>query len=235
MDSLIINKYLEAHKNIWAPTTLRSETFRLNALAPCINGNPHTLLNNLDYMKPYSRLTAYIRVAALYTWAIDEGHIQGPNPYTKFKKKNRRLFANAYTKETLELTYDDARKRIEAIQDEAIRRRALELLGGAQRWCESGSNSNTVIGKGGKARPNFAPRLTGPDYRKSYSTFYKALKQIGLKPHTLRKLALTRLVDKGATEYDLMAVAGWSSIQTASSYVQAKRTDKLKEMMNETE
>ena len=90
------------------------------------------------------------------------------------------------------------------------------------RWSESFTYDNGwVVGKGGKPRriPYRAPAL--PPLT-SYHRMYRALKTIGLTPHMLRKIAMAQYLKAGADVFDLTKIAGWSSITTAQSYVDAK-------------
>lgn len=233
MDQLL-DKYIKANEQAWSPTTIKSEKSRLRRLLPYLDSNPDTLWNAIQDKGSYTRLTTWTRVTDFWGWLITEGYKTGPNPYEKWRNTNSKKFKNVYNKERLEVTYEEAKERISKLDDGSIRKRALEILYSGQRYCEScQEQSEIVIGKGDKPRPDFRPELPGPSYDRSYATFYRALKGIGLKPHTLRKLALTRLVDKGATVYDLMEVAGWSSPQTAASYIQPKETAKLKKLLSE--
>jgi integrase len=218
-------------KLAWSPTTQATARAALNKVLPYVNGKPEDLWAALQQQKPYTRQTTWTRVALFWGWC----HPSQPNPYKEWRNKHALAFKNVYQKERVDVTYDEARSRIDKIDDLSIRRRALEILGSAQRFAEScqSNKEGRIIGKGAKPRPDFRPELPGPSYDKSYTTFYRALKKVGLKPHTLRKLALTRMVDKGATAYDIMEVAGWSSIQTAASYVQPKNTDRLKKLLND--
>lgn len=224
----LISKYIEANKLSWSSSTRVTAAATLRAVAPSLDGNPETLWAAIQYQKPYTRQTTWTRVCRFWSWA----HPKKPNPYLQWRQSNALAFKNSYKKERLEVTYEQALEKIKSISDQAIQRRALEILYSAQRYCEVVQPLGAdILGKGAKTRPNFRPELPGPQFDKHYVTFYRALKKVGLKPHTLRKLALTRMVDKGATAYDLMEVAGWSSIQTASSYIQPKETARLKEML----
>lgn len=223
-----LNSYIASNANKWAPTTLKSERARLVKLLPLLNGRPETLWQYTSTaLKPYSAHTTWIRAAAFYS------HATGSNVYRSWMDANRRLFKNTYKKETLSITYEEARTAIEGLADPAIRRRALEILGGSLRYCESCQplGRDEIVGKGGKVRPDFRPLVEGPEYTGTYTTFWRAMRSIGLKPHSLRKLALTKMVANGATMFDLMQVAGWSSPTTAASYVQPQQTSKLKKLL----
>jgi integrase len=228
---ILIDKYIKYHALSWSYTTQKSERSRLLRLVPYLTGNPELLWNAIQDRGAYTRVTTWTRVTAFWDWLIQERH-KNHNPYDKWRTKHANLFKNSYVKERLEITYEEAKARLNTISDPSIRRRAFEILGSAQRYSESDQEGEEITGKGSKPRPNLRPELSGPSFDKSYHTFYRALKKVGLKPHTLRKLALTRLVDKGATAYDLMEVAGWSSIQTASSYIQPRETNRLKELLH---
>ncbi len=225
----LIDSYIKSNVLAWSTTTQTTARASLNAVASAMDGNPLTLWNEIQNRKPYTRQTIWIRVSLFWGWC----NPKADNPYVAWRKANAMAFKNAYTKERIEITYEEAKVRISAIADLAIQKRALEILGSGQRYAESCQSGAEILGKGSKPRPNFRPELAGPPFDQSYHTFYRALRQVGLKPHTLRKLALTRMVDKGATVYDIMEVAGWSSIQTASSYIQPKETARLKDLLKD--
>ncbi len=223
----LIDKYIDAHRNKWAASTLRSERARLRSVALYLTGDPEVLFNRLSItISDYTRLTVFVRVGAFWKWA-GKGDI-----YLNYMRTNSRLFANSYVKERLDITYEEAASAINSIENTAVKKRALEILNGAVRYCESAQPiGETVVGKGGTIRPDFRTEIAGPAYEGSYVSFWRAMKKVGLKPHTLRKLALTRLVENGASLFDLMEVAGWSSTQPASSYIQPKQTAKLKKLL----
>jgi hypothetical protein len=217
-----INEYLQSKQGSWADSTLRSEKARLQNVP--LDGNPTNLYKHLQSLKPYTRCTTWTRVADFWQWMMDRGHRMGPNPYTSFRQSNSKQFKNAYTREVLDVTYEGALEAIRTLRPE-FAQKAMELISSAQRWCECNQTGNIVVGKGGKIRQNL--NESGTSFAHSYTTFYRELKKVGLKPHTLRKLALTRAVQNGATEFDLMAIAGWSSIGPASSYIQPRKKIEL--------
>jgi integrase len=224
----LIEQYISSRKNAWAATTLKSEKARLLKLSSAIDGNPQHLYDTVQQLKPYTRCTVWTRVSDFWQWLMDNGHKDGPNPYSKYRKDNARLFRNAYKKEVLQVSYDEAVKAILTLPV-SVQSKAMEMLGSAQRWCEAVQSGPEVIGKGGKVRTNLVD--SPAQFDKSYTTFYRSLKSVGLKPHTLRKLALTRAVQNGANEFDLMQIAGWASIAPAASYIQPKRKQELKELL----
>lgn len=216
-----IQKYIESKKLAWAPSTLRSEEARLSAVAAVLNGDPGQLWQHLEDkgIKPYARVSTWIRVVSFWDFL---GHTT--NPYKEFKEKNARLFKHTYVPKKPEMTYEEARKLVDSIQDQSIRRRALEILGSGARWFESASHSGgNVSGKGSKNRALYVPSVEGPAFRGSYQTFRRALESLGLKPHDLRKLFLTKLVELGANEFELMEAAGWSSMTPARSYINVNK------------
>jgi integrase len=147
-----------------------------------------------------------------------------------FAKRNKRLFRGAYKPERITITYAEAAQKLAALPSGDVRRTAERMLFGAQRWSDKACGDGLVVGKGGRVRQEYSPAdvqgATAP-----YQKVYRALKAVGLKPHTLRTLALNRLVERGATAADLMEVAGWSSMSTAVAYLQPKEHKRLKEML----
>ena len=237
-----IRDYIESKGHGWSYTSQQSENSRLNKVAHIIKDGPLALYKHLNAkgQKPYTIKTTFIRVADFMQWRIDEKYCDGKNAFKFFMKVNGRLFKNAYEKERLDVGYEEAVRRISGLADGEVKTKAFDLLATGMRYTESLTEANsTVIGKGGKRRriyrPNQVTRASeGSNYTISYTTFYNALKAIGLKPHTLRKLALNRFVENGAKEADLMAIAGWSSIATASSYLQPKREEELDELVSKS-
>jgi site-specific recombinase XerC len=216
----LIDSYLDSKKYAWAPTTLTSERHRLNAIKDYLTGNPETLWNSLQDRAPYTRLTIWTRVSDFYDWLIEEGKVKGVNEYKKWRKKNAKVFKNVYVPTKPEMSFEEAFRLINTIERIDIRRRALEILGSGTRFSESGQvKESKVYGKGSKVRNVYQPKIQGETYTGSYQEFRRALDKVGLKPHDLRKLFLTKLVEMGANEFQLCEVAGWNSIQTASSYI----------------
>ena len=69
----------------------------------------------------------------------------------------------------------------------------------------------------------------------SYSTLWRELKKVGLKPHDLRKIAGSKFVELGLNEYDLLKVMGWNNIETAKSYIAPKNSEKIRNTLKEIE
>jgi len=209
-----IEAYIDSKKFAWAPSTIRSEEFRLKGVADFLDGNPETLWRAIQEMKPYARQTLWTRIIDF--WSFFNPNKE--NPYDRFRKTNARLFKNVYVRTKPDLSYEEAKLRISRITNDVYRNRAIQILESGLRFEESNhiNRDGTVSGKGGKIRNVF----TAPsDTNISYFSFYRALKAVGLKPHDLRKLFLSRLVELGANEFELCSIAGWSNINTASSYI----------------
>ena len=224
-----IESYLESKKLAWAPSTLKSEKARLTALADVLNGDPQALWDHMEVvgMGRYTRQTTWVRVIGFWQHLNDRGLRQG-NPYRAFRTTNARLFKNVYNPRLPEITYEEAKKRIETISEPSCRRRALEILGSGTRWQESETHSGGVVsGKGGKQREVYVPKVEGPKFEASYRTFLRCLAEVGLTPHMLRKIFLSKMAEDGASEFELMEVAGWNSIGPARAYIKVHR-DKVR-------
>jgi hypothetical protein len=219
----LIEQYIESQKNSWSATTQASERYRLLGVQSHLDGNPDTLWAAIQGLKPYSRATTWTRVAAFWTYLIETGQRQGPNPYQMWRKKNAKAFKNVYQQKVPEMTYAQAEALISQITDPLARQKAMDLLGAGLRYTESGTyKDGQVTGKGGKVRKVYLE--TAPTaYDKSYHSFLRALAKVGLKPHDLRKICLNELVDAGANPFELCEAAGWSDPKTAVSYIKARQ------------
>lgn len=220
-------EYISSRKNKWSPTTLRSEQHRLTTLVPLMPLGPEALWSSLSHLKPYSRVTYFSRAIDFARWMDAALGKQ----YDDWRDANAQLFKHQYTPRKVGMTYEEAKKRILTIEEKAIKEKALQLLGSAQRWSESIQEGEVVVGKGGKQRSNLSTWTLDGQNGCSYWGCYRKLRQLGLSPHLLRKLALTRAAENGATSADLVAIAGWSSIQTASYYLQPKEDERLKALL----
>lgn len=218
-----IEAYLESKALAWAPSTLKSERARLQANVEGMKDGPQAhFLELTKSQHPYTIKTCFIRLANF------ERFSSGTSTYADFIKTNGRLFKHVYEKEKIKIDFEEAKKRVLAIKDPAIKAKAIQLLSSGSRWTESFTldSDGMVTGKGRKRRKlhNVAPMA----FPYSYSTFLRQLyKETGLKPHSLRKLFATQAVELGFTMADLMEVMGWSTAETANSYLQAKREDEL--------
>lgn len=229
----LITSYLDDMKLAWTPSTLRSERYRLNAVVEVLDGNPSRLWDLLESkgIKPYSRVTTWTRVTRFWDWLIEKGHRNGPNNYNGFRQRNARLFKNAYVRTSPSLSFEQANIKIGKLKDNQVRSKARELLQTGMRYSESFTlQDGRVVGKGGKSRRVFSDSSVQASYNKSYSTFRRQLAECGLKPHDLRKLFLTELVNNGANEFELREIAGWSDLNTAASYIKVNE-NKLKDLV----
>ena len=229
----LINKYLEDKSLVWSKTTYKSESARLKYLKPHIEKSSEQIWKVLqDNKKPYSRLTYWTRLVNLFDWAIDHGHINGPNVHRVFKSKNPQLFRKVYEKKHPRQNFENVKKMLESLDDAQLRNKALQLLVSGMRYTESLSlKDDKVIGKGNKVRRIY--NAVPVKYTMSYSTLWRRLRKLGLKPHDLRKLAGSKFLELGLNEFDLLKVMGWSSIETAKSYIAPKRSKEISNVLKE--
>lgn len=224
----LIATYIESKKFAWETTTTRSETARLNAHAKYISQGPEAhFLALKGIANPHTVKTIFKRISSFYQWQIEEGLVT-ENPYKAFMKKNALLFKGVYEKEKIEIGFQEAWARIEQIKDPDLKAKAIQLISTGMRWTESSTldDLGMVTGKGRKRRRIFNSKSIS--YTSSYSTFLRKLyRATGLKPHSLRKLFATEMVNKGFTLPDLLKVMGWSSTTTAESYLQSRQEDEL--------
>jgi len=228
----LIESYLTAHTLAWAPTTLRSERARLNAVAHLIpQGAAHLYEQKQATLKPYALKTLFIRLADF------ELHVNKPWGYRQFMQENARLFKHVYTREAINVSKDNISTLLSQLGSDSLVTLGFAVLRNGLRISELQSYdkaSGMVVGKGGRARRLLAASLL-PDNRPSareVADFRAALKKVGLKPHTLRKAAATLLARGGMQSQDLLHVMGWSSLQTAVSYLQPQQDDKLAAFAN---
>lgn len=220
----MITKYIAAHEFAWTEATIKSESSRLKNVADLLYRAPQVVYETLvdRDMAPYTIKTTMLRISHFRQW-IDKDDVA----FTRFMKKHSQLFRNVYTKESLAIDFATALKRIEGLSDDVIRNHALFLLKSGLRISESynvNENDMTVKGKGGKSRKVF---IQVPKKLAAKSTLRRALKKLGLKPHSLRKLFATRLIQKGAELHEVCKITGWSNLNTAMSYLQSKSDDSL--------
>jgi integrase len=227
----LITDYIRSKELSWSSSTLRTEKYRLIGLLTHLTGDPNLLWEELEHrgMNPYSRKTTFIRVCKFWDWAIGENRIDGPNPYRKWMTTNGRLFKHVYKKSLPVISFAEAKQRIESLKNEAIKKQALCLLENGLRVGEHDTyKDGEVVGKGNKPRKIFGEQQ--PEGWISYFKLYFALKEIGLKPHDLRKIRATDLAQKGLSEADLCYIFGWESFETAGSYLGHKKDLTLEEI-----
>ncbi len=230
-------QYVAEMASTWAESSVRSESQRLNRVMHLIDGDATKLWEGLQQHGAYSRATLWTRVVAFWDWLIERGDRQPPNPYAVFRKKNKRCFSNVYVRKPCEVSYEDALSRIETIEAEDIRNTCKVLLGAGLRWMEpfTLTQDGYVTGKGGKVRKVYLPDVSGPlAERRRYSAVLRELKKLGLRPHKLRSIKMTDMVEQGANPFELKKFAGWSSLSTAESYVNA-RDERIQELAERRE
>lgn len=222
-----IDQYIEAHEGAWAPTTLKSETSRLRAVAHLVDDGPEAVIKGTN-LKPYALKTLLIRLVHFEAWLYEASLLRGEARFAQYMKKHKNRFKHAYVKEELSVTYDAACTRIAGMVGNDT---ASQLLSSGLRISElySIDADGYVTGKGGKRRRTFGATITKPTCSKS--SLRNALRKIGLKPHTLRKLCATRCAERGASAADLCKIFGWSDIKTAYQYLQPKDDARLEELM----
>lgn len=227
----LIEGYLKSKEMAWETTTINSERARLTANILGLSVEPEAFYKKLsEYKKPYTIKTIFIRLGEFQEWLISNGQAHGTNQFKQFIKTNRKLFANAYEKEKLDVTFEEALERIKKIDEQELREKALQLISSGARWKESTTldGSGFVKSKGGRTRK----LLNGKSvrYGKSYSHFLRQLKKAtGLKPHSLRKLFATHLLNNGMPIHDVKEIMGHASIETTAIYAQAKKDSELQE------
>lgn len=221
-----IEAYLKDHETAWAESTIKSESSRLRRLSNVLDNSPQDLFAILSKQgkKAYTIKTTFIRLVDLERWAKLEPR------YANYMEKHERRFRHLYEKEEIEITFEEAKRRIMELEGKS-RQHALGLLQCGVRLTESYNvTDGRVVGKGGKVRKVYGTIKE----TEAKSTFARKLKAVGLKPHTLRKLCATRLAEKGATPADLCKIFGWSSIETAYQYLQSKEDSKLAALMEQS-
>jgi integrase len=172
-----------------------------------------------------------IRLASVETWAASQGRGESLYGYRDFLKRHRNRFKHAYVKEDIKITYDEAVERIGRLTG-SYKDAAMTILSNGIRISEILTiQDGWVTGKGGKRRQLYGKIYIGKSVP-SVSHLSAKLRAVGLKPHTLRKLCATRMANKGATAADLCQVFGWSKLDTAYHYLQARGDDKLRELVS---
>jgi integrase len=226
----MISKYIQSKQNAWAPATLASEERRLQAavtLYALETSTPEQFYAvTSKHLKPYALKTLFIRASEYKQW-------QGDASWKQFMKSNARLFKHVYQKKTVDVSFEEATSRISQVPNELVKQAAMLMLTTGMRIHEAlkYDGGGVVVGKGGKPRPIFSDvRMSG---KISPEMIRLCLRKVGITPHGLRKLAATRLAASGLKEADLMLVMGWSSITTASSYLQPLAQSVLEQKVRE--
>ncbi len=226
----LIHQYITYHKNAWSVSSLRSEKARLQAVLPVLqqSEDPQFVYDTVSKTKkPYAVKTLFVRLGHFYDWLIDQGY-RKDNQFRQFTKQNANLFKQAYSRRTVDVTFEEAKEKIETIDDEEVRDACIALLTSGLRITELGKvTDGFVVGKRGKKRRVFTERRAVAAHRIRY-----ALKKLGLKPHDLRKLFATRLAESDISPQDLCQIMGWNSFQTAYYYLQSSNEERLKEIVS---
>src|SRR3990167_10955989 len=181
-----VDDYISSKKLAWARTSLKNERARLNKHGGRVLDEPSVVYADLKTrMKPYSIKTTFVRLGKFYEYLVENDKIPAlKNPWKAFLTTNAMLFKHAYQTERLQVTYAEARARIDGIIDPSWRQASLQLLEGGLRYCELRTfDGERVIGKGSKPRAVFlSDDLNKFKYTGSYTALYKSLKQVDLKP-----------------------------------------------------
>ena len=175
------------------------------------------LLTTTRALKPYSRLTTWVRVSHFWSWL----HPIKENPYATFKTSNPRLFTQTYERSKPDISYTQAILQINQIPCPHYRGWAMVLLQTGMRITESQNyEGGSVTGKGSKRRKvrGSVDGWNGVCGSRPY-TLRRHLARVGLKPHDLRKVFATEVARRGANSFELCELMGWSSIETARSYI----------------
>lgn len=226
-----LEAFMLSKKHAWKPSTVKTQRAKLNAVKHLIGEDPSLLWDKLCLtLSPYSRTKTFGVVSDFYDWLIETGVVSVPNIYKKWRDDNKLQFKNVYERKHPNMTMEEATKLIMQIEDESTRKKALELIGSGMRYTESFTyKDGKVTGKGSKVRAVFKPELKGEEFTKSYSTFWRHLSFVGLKPHDLRKLAASQLHKSGFDIISLCHLMGWSDPSTAMSYIKPDSDKELTE------
>lgn len=221
--SKIKEQYLLSKRDSWSYASYKSEASRLASIPDAFLPNDpagfYEHLVKANY-KPYSIKTLFIRASEL----VDFGYPNQSNKFKQFMRERARLFKAVYSPKRPPMDFATAVARIKAELTPELAAQALALLSSGLRISEANAvKFGAVIGKGNKSRQVYnAPQVTIEPHK-----LRRALKPLGLTPHSLRKLAATRAVELGARESELLALFGWSSMQTASYYLTASGVDNI--------
>lgn len=232
-----IAEYIASHSPAWSATTQRGERARLNAVLVDPSGSspmdktPEEMWGHLLAvgMAPYSRLTTWVRLSHFYDWLLAKGYRTGVNGFKAFRQANPKFFKNVYVKKHPKINLRTAKLLIGQLQEPYRQIASFMLLTGCRFSEVATYKDGFVLGKGNKQRRVYNVD-TAVEVNVSHWDFWKALSQVGLKPHDLRKISLSELVRNDINAFELKAVAGWSSLQTAESYI-AVNEEKISKRM----
>jgi hypothetical protein len=230
----LYQKYIADKAPAWSPASVRSESIRLNRVLDLIENTkeaPARVWAALKDHGGYTRVTMWNRIVCFLDWAIEGEHLAAPNHFKVFRDKNPRAFQGQYIRKPSPFRFNEVQERIQRIQDEELRNKALQLFYGGLRFSESYTLTadGYVTGKGNKIRKTYlpdalkdAPMMEARRYR----ALLRQLKKVGISgPHKLRSARMMSLVDQGANPFQLKKFAGWASLATAESYIEARDED----------
>jgi hypothetical protein len=228
-----VTKYINSKGGSWSPSAIKSEHARLRVALSLINlGAKGLFEEGSKKYAPYTLKTLFIRAGELWEHHFPEA----PNQFKVYLKEQALQFKNAYQRQQVGLTFEEAVKRIASIERLEVRKLAAFMLHSGLRSEEAlkyDGTSGFVIGKGGRPRPVLTKMPYPVGHKLTHSILHKELAKVGIKPHDLRKLCATRLVDGGFREADLLRVMGWTNMQTAAIYVQPMMDQQLSARMQE--
>lgn len=223
-----VEAFLESKDKAWAFSTISSARHKLAKLAdPVKKADPEAAWVAIETLSPYTR-SSYWHIAVSYYEFLNPDK---PNVFKKWRSYNAKVFKNVYEKKQPTISYDSALQAISRISDKEVMEEAKVILETGIRISERFqiTQDGYVKGKGGKLRKLFCSKM--PNTQISNYRIREALKEVGLRPHDLRKVRATDLSRRGMKEADLCKVFGWNSFDTASSYIAPMNDDKIKEMM----
>lgn len=231
----LIKDYINSKTNAWSPTTLKSEQHRLKFLVGQsldVLNQPETIYNDLKGrgMKPYAIKTTFIRVGELAQFALEAGKMKAPtNTIKAWYRANANKFKHVYEPSAVGLSFEEAKAKIDQIDDLGAREAAMSLLVTGVRAKEllTMAPDGSVVGKGGMKRTPPTAKEFRTDWDRSYTTLRYHLNKVGLNAHDLRKVCARTLAEQGATITDLMHFFGWRSPQMAINYIEAYNAEKL--------
>lgn len=212
-----IDKYLESKQYSWAPSTLKKAGYSLHKHGwRVFEQKPEEAYVTLrDEIQPYTLRTVFVYLAGLATYCGKEAY----KDYIEFPKTHANLFKNAYSNKAELLSERTSKLLHDTDVDPDVAMVVDTLINTGMRISEVYTYSNGyVIGKGGKMRKVYG-EVKLPAVLPSYHKVYRALKARGFKPHDLRKIFLTRLLQGGIDIHDVAHIAGHSSIQTTMRYL----------------
>lgn len=181
-------------------------------------------------LKPYAAKTTLIRLADYFAYYND-------HTGKRWLKENANVFKAAYKRATESRSVAEIQGLLSKVGDAHARLLGEEILLSGTRATEALTRrGDYVVGKGGAERKVFGRALLTDSQRRercTYSKLWSELRRVGLKPHSLRKAFATEVARSGRVgEAELLRIMGWTSMQTATSYLQPLRDEKLQSIVN---